>query len=619
VNKKEIIHNNIKECGYCPGVAIRGKGTEILSHPKCIVTGWGLDSDDEGNVAREKNLLRKAIEKHGIDNLFVKEVRIAGKSGSTSFNFEGNHLASLRKFPLYKMLKTDFKDIVYVSLYTIPVVKAYVKMRNFDSSLESQQDMIRGILWDAEQKSIIDEFMDSSYDEFENQMWFKCMGNREDTWEYDGDYTLYHGPSLCRSDDVVEQIEGRMETYNEAVIEDFWNFTMTDEDPFAYDDPNGLVSVYSRKGKDWYVTSGIDQEQIFLTYRNEDGEIVEDEEFWYFVEVASEELVNKVASTVEGMKFDLEIRSIINNELHYGNWSWEESYEYNDDIFNLNILKKEFGEDNLQEFGWEILDLIDWENKKKYSVMVTQAYEKFLLKNLDSKGKLFGKYNNLNKLRKIVEKEGKQLVYSKVGDFTDEKQWAIKYKDEEYHFYLSELYETKPRKFYENASANLTKRKVESLNYNNFMKKAAMVFVGFDDSVDSGNCKSGTQAFCNRFDIDLQKVGGVRGDALLEMDYSSFTRRAVIEAIQKRGKMKEEKPEKNEDYVILHTHESKPHPMALDSNYTYEVVSIYSDKEAAEEECRTNPNYKWAGNSTGSVSWTVVKRSEVPAEASWKV
>ncbi len=74
-----------------------------------------------------------------------------------------------------------------------------------------------------------------------------------------------------------------------------------------------------------------------------------------------------------------------------------------------------------------------------------------------------------------------------------------------------------------------------------------------------------------------------------------------------------------EDYVILHTHESKPHPQALSSNYTYSVVRIFSTKQGAESECKHNEAYQWRGNGTGSVSWKAIKRSEVPKEAKWEV
>jgi len=82
---------------------------------------------------------------------------------------------------------------------------------------------------------------------------------------------------------------------------------------------------------------------------------------------------------------------------------------------------------------------------------------------------------------------------------------------------------------------------------------------------------------------------------------------------------REERELDNEDYVILHIHESKPHPTSLDSRYTYAVIRLFSNKESAEAEVAHNPAYEWRGNNTGSVSWEAVKRSEVPKEAKWEV
>ncbi len=75
----------------------------------------------------------------------------------------------------------------------------------------------------------------------------------------------------------------------------------------------------------------------------------------------------------------------------------------------------------------------------------------------------------------------------------------------------------------------------------------------------------------------------------------------------------------NKDYVILYTHQSKPHPQSLNSNYTYEVVGLFSNKRAADNVIVNTEAYRWRGNNTGSVSWDAIKRSEVPAEAKWKI
>ena len=533
MNKDEITRRNIQECGYYLGKAVRGKGTQVLDRPRHICTEWSLDSEDKDLVEIYKKEICEKIEKYGVDKVFIQEIRITTGTGSQSFNFEGQHMASRNRFPVAKMLEDNFNGVEYVSVYSIPVLKAYVKMSSFNASLGSQQDMVRKLIYDAEGRSGIDCFTDSSYDEMDNQISFSSRYSDNSTWEYNGDYTLFHGPSICADDSEVERIDGRIYNYNEAAVDDFWNFTIVDEDPFSWVDPDNRVSVYARKGKDWYVTSGVVHEQIFLTYRDENGELVEDEEFWYFANTADDELVGEVERLVRNMKTEVEVRSIINNELHYGNWSGYADYEHNS-ICNYILLAKHFSEDELEELRWEILDLVDWKTNGPPESMVEKAYEKFMLSNIDDKEWLFGKYRHLEQLRRIVEDEGKELVYSQVIEFSEHKQWAIKYKNEEYHFFLSELYKTGPRKFYEIVSSNIAKRRSEKIEKDTLMRKAARVFVGLEDSVNSGNCKSGTKAFCDRFDIDTVKIGGIRGDTLLALDYSPFTRRAVAMAVKER-------------------------------------------------------------------------------------
>jgi len=71
----------------------------------------------------------------------------------------------------------------------------------------------------------------------------------------------------------------------------------------------------------------------------------------------------------------------------------------------------------------------------------------------------------------------------------------------------------------------------------------------------------------------------------------------------------------SEDFVIFHTHESKCNPM--NSNYTYSVVAVFASKAAADKECAKS-KYEWNGNSSGSVSWKVIPRSEVPDAAKFE-
>lgn len=63
------------------------------------------------------------------------------------------------------------------------------------------------------------------------------------------------------------------------------------------------------------------------------------------------------------------------------------------------------------------------------------------------------------------------------------------------------------------------------------------------------------------------------------------------------------------DYVIEQRHESKPHPMSLNSNYVYEVVGLFTSEASAEREIKKD-KYKWHGNGTGSVGYSVRERKD---------
>jgi hypothetical protein len=218
-----------------------------------------------------------------------------------------------------------------------------------------------------------------------------------------------------------------------------------------------------------------------------------------------------------------------NNESYYS--SYDE-----DDLFNIEILRKEF-DDDLWEAAYQILDMSDNFNENAESV-VTAAYENFLKSTMDDKERIFGKYNHLQKIRKLAEADGRKIVRSKPHSGALFDLYAIEYNGEEYHFELREMLNTSPKKLYTMAAKGLTKRMLEKKERGALLKKASSVFVGIEDSIDSGNCMSGTKSFCLKHGIDTSKIGGIRGDVLLSYDYSNFTRRAVIEALAKAERRK---------------------------------------------------------------------------------
>ncbi len=63
-----------------------------------------------------------------------------------------------------------------------------------------------------------------------------------------------------------------------------------------------------------------------------------------------------------------------------------------------------------------------------------------------------------------------------------------------------------------------------------------------------------------------------------------------------------------EDHLIVKKHSTQY------GNVTYEVMEIKPSKQAAEAEIARNPEYKWRGNSTGSVGYSAVNRMKHEAE-----
>jgi len=59
------------------------------------------------------------------------------------------------------------------------------------------------------------------------------------------------------------------------------------------------------------------------------------------------------------------------------------------------------------------------------------------------------------------------------------------------------------------------------------------IWVNFNDSINAGNCPKGTSDFVRQNKIELDKIGGLRADYLLQLRNDNFTKRAVQEAAKR--------------------------------------------------------------------------------------
>ena len=517
---KEITIKNIENSGYRVGKSIRGKGVELFKADHLVISLWANPSSSN-SIKQAK----ETVSKYDWKQLYVKSIYLYVGDEKKHFKFEDAEI-SQKQFNVRELINSGLKGVTEIDIFvTYPEIVGYFPISKYSASLEDQKEMMEDLLR-LEGYTLYGDELQEYLDEpeyLDDMMTFKRYADDE---YWNGDYHLLHGEGVCQNTGDCEYLDGRMSYANNIILNDFWQNIDGLQDYLEEIDPDNKICVYTRKGKDWYIGYTYNQEEICVSYLDEDEN--EDEEvFWGYTYQEDSELINEVYIMLDEDKNSLELKSYIYNELRindeHSDWS------YNDDIFNLKIINKEFNEDRL-EAARVIGDYVQWDNSAGAETLTADAYESWLKAHLEDEI-LLGKYRHLKMLRRIAEADGKELVYTRISDFTDEKAYAIRFKGEEYHFTLSELFNEAPNKFYSEITKSLSKRLLEKYEQTLLVQKAKRVFVGLEDSYKAGNCKTGTSSWVKEHHIDTNKIGGIRGDEILRMDYSDFTRRTVLEAL----------------------------------------------------------------------------------------
>lgn len=305
----DITKRNIRACGYEVGKGIKKKGTEILTPPYYISGAWGLQDMDKEDREREVSRMIGAIEREGADNVFVKEIKLI-EHGVKEYDYSKMHEKSLKRFNIRKIIDSNFKDIIDIVMYSIPQVVCVLPLSKFKSDLESQQELVRMLTWEAEKKEILYDFFDSPYDEIDGLITFSNnRGNSLDPFQHCEDRTLFHGPSTCLNDGELESVDDRFFGVEDSIIENCGEPGALCVDPLIWIDPEERVSVYVRKNRYWYVTSGVEHKLVYLTYRDYEGKFVKDTKFCYFVALADDDLIKKVKDGVKCMLSTLQMKN----------------------------------------------------------------------------------------------------------------------------------------------------------------------------------------------------------------------------------------------------------------------------------------------------------------------
>ena len=501
---RQVFEENAEQVGLVLGRAIRGKGTEVFTRAEKIFEYshyWEKDFDKIKKYIDRNDVYVGSLQYR--DEQDIPHVYTPIRPGQSAYSVK----------EVFEMGK---RKIMNLSIYLKPKLIGYIPLSHYDSKeFDEQVEFITDLL-NLKGIDMIEE------DEY------VFDPSREP------DYIVPYNEGAYVSESLYEEtLDGRVDCGNSYVLDDFWE-RYQDICDMSDIDPDGDVIVYTRKGKDWYITPALELESYDVAYLEEDyeeGYHIEYDRFdGALYRLGIEDLVEKVRDRLADIKRGIELESCVYNAAGLDVYDYDDMYE--DIQLNMNILLKEY------EDKWDIKnELMEYLQDHGYSPEkeVRVAYESMLLSKLDERKYLFGKYKHLPMLEKIAKQEGANLFYDKGSEVT-EPLYAIEYRGEVYHFELRELYFTHPKAFFEKVLEKLQKRVQEKLKKRYLYQHAKEVFVGFDDSIKSGNCAAGTKDFIHNHAIDTKKIGGIRGDEILKMATPSevrYAERAVMQAIKR--------------------------------------------------------------------------------------
>jgi len=553
MNTNQITKHNIRENGFRIGKSIRGKGTEIFSADEHIIDQWSLSPTSYRYFTHFSNVMRYVYGEKDIDSLYVRRITIKDGEDSKRFSFD-NKETSQRVFNVKELFENNFKDVEDILIYKEHnVLHGYVSLSKYKKDLDSQKELMVDLFALVGASFSVDGMDTDDWDLDINDETHDISGHRSD-------YSLVHGENeIVQNTSICEYVEGKPDNHNSLVDEDFWNFTYEEcmKTYLMELDPKEELTVYHRKGKDWYVGETLHTQDLYITYFDEDScEVGEVEEDTFFVLAKigdNKELIKKFVDVLNGYREDFSLNSYINNELEIGGYDNQTDF-CNDGIVNQDLVELIY--EDKGDLKNQIVESISSWKKEDIKQEFMTAYQKAIDANVKVDDDLtvtistvpmqmvtdvgeveVTKYNHLKSLKKLGSRFGYELVKTNVSQDITTSAWAIKIDEEEYHFDIASVISDAVNEevpfldFINNAIESLYKRKTEKLSQSALFEKASHVFVGINDSLESGNCSFGTDQFIMKHHIDTKKIGGIRGDLLLEMELSNFTKRAVMQAI----------------------------------------------------------------------------------------
>ena len=373
------------------------------------------------------------------------------------------------------------------------------------------------------------------------------------------DWFLIHGSSYYATNTYDSYyIDGRVYNYNQLIIDEFWySFEYKEKEYLKDIDPDDKISVFTYKDKDWYIGYSIFYQEIGIVFKEEGHKY--DYIFYMTYIKEDKELLKRIKEIVQSWKEDIEFRGFIYNMFDINNNNYD-NYYLNSKSYIANILyedvvlfqadiEERINTNNIRNiFEDDFNRIFDNIIKERIKILNDNTIE---VKRMTVNGVKIEKYNHLKVLEKLGKKLDYELVYTNILDsMKDDEAFAIKKYNEEYHFNIFEVIykditnEQPLKEFIKFVLNQLELRKIEKIKEQKLLEKAKNVFVSIEDSLEAGNCKLGTEVFLKRHKINAKRIGGIRGDELLKMENSKYTKRAVYHAIKRI-----EKEYKNKQYT----------------------------------------------------------------------
>ncbi len=361
------------------------------------------------------------------------------------------------------------------------------------------------------------------------------------------DCEIAHGNSEVL--DAPDYIDCRLEWYSTNVLNRFWSEGGYDFLCESLDeiDPKNIYSVWHYKGKYWYISPSFEKDEIEIVYTEDDD--INNEEEWVYDSVdvilysEDTEVESKLQEKIVATKESLEQESLIELSLFldlecgelYENYLFVDAFTQDDLLKHpLYLLLSEKGKYDAYDVASMIYDYLENSALVALNNLIDNKYPavKRAIKRLASK--------ILDKRYRFIEGEidgGNMAVVEHIAT------------GEQYHIYWQNFFSsshTLPKMVKNNiekAVLMLEKRIKEAKEEKLFKEKASKVFVSFDDSIKAGNCKPGTLSFLRKTGIDINKIGGVRGDYLMELakrkapEDIRYVKNAVINAIRRQSEL----------------------------------------------------------------------------------